>query len=227
MSLYPKFIFLYKRLSLLTKGLLLAGNAKAWLGLNTVKEISFSGHTHSGYASASHTHSQYVTSTYLQEQLNIVNQNIADLSDTIQGSNGVSFTALWNTITTNIMGQVVLDTTPKSLSSLGINFTPSRIKICAGSGFAVLITASKESWGSTQSTTAFITYSTDSEYILTAGGVCNIVTSGTINGGYTYNGSGVSVHLTDNTLYVYFVNANDVHSTSNNPYISLSCIAYS
>ena len=192
--------------------------------MNTVKEISFSGHTHSNYALNSHTHSQYVTSTYLQEQLNIVNQNIADLSDTIQGSNGVSFTALWNTITSSPTSQLILDTTPKSLSSLGIDFTPSRIKICAGSGFAVVVTGSKESWGSTQTATEFITYSTDSEYILTAGGVCNIVTSGTINGGYTYNGSGVSVYLTDNTLYVYIVNAGTYTSS---PYISLSCIAYS
>ena len=214
------------RSSLLKKGLLLTGNNKAWLGTNTIKEFSFSDHIHTGYALSDHIHSQYVTGSYLQEQINIINQNIADLSDTIQGSNGVSFTALWNTITTNIMGQTTLDTTPKSLSSLGIDFTPSRIKICAGSGFALLITASKESWGSTQTATEFISYSTDSEYILTTGGVCNIVTSGTINGGYTYNGSGFSVHLTDNTLYVYFVNANTVQSTGS-PYILLSCIAYS
>lgn len=213
-------------MSLLKKGQLVAGNNKIWIGTNTVKELSVNGHSHSNYASVSHTHSQYVTGTYLQEQINMINQNIADLSDTIQGSNGVSFTALWNTLTTNTMSQTILDTTPKSLSSLGIDFVPSRIKICAGSGFAILITASKESWGSTQYATEFITYSTDSEYILTAGGVCNIVTSGTINGGYTYNGSGVSVYLTDNTLYVDFVNANIVY-TSNSPYISLSCIAYS
>lgn len=69
MSLYPKFIFLYKRLSLLKKGQLVAGNTKAWLRTNSVKEISFSDHTHSGYALSSHTHSNYMTRSQVQSMI--------------------------------------------------------------------------------------------------------------------------------------------------------------
>ena len=42
----------------------MAGNTKAWLMTNSRKELSFSGHTHSGYASSSHTHSQYALTTH-------------------------------------------------------------------------------------------------------------------------------------------------------------------
>lgn len=55
---------MYKRLSLLKKGQLVAGNSKAWLGINSVKEISFSGHTHSNYALTSHTHSNYALTSH-------------------------------------------------------------------------------------------------------------------------------------------------------------------
>lgn len=40
----------------LKSGGLLSGKTKAWLGLNTVKELSFSDHTHTGYATSSHKH---------------------------------------------------------------------------------------------------------------------------------------------------------------------------
>ena len=48
----------------LSKGQLIAGNTKAWLRTNTVKEISFSGHTHSNYALTSHTHSNYALTNH-------------------------------------------------------------------------------------------------------------------------------------------------------------------
>ena len=51
-------------MSLLKKGQLLAGNTKAWLGTSSVKEISFSGHTHSNYALTSHTHSNYALTSH-------------------------------------------------------------------------------------------------------------------------------------------------------------------
>lgn len=41
----------------LKSGGLLSGQNKAWLGLNSVKELSFSDHTHSGYAASNHNHS--------------------------------------------------------------------------------------------------------------------------------------------------------------------------
>ena len=53
---------------LLTKGQLVAGNTKAWLMTNSRKEISFSGHTHSGYAASNHTHSNYALTTHTHSQ---------------------------------------------------------------------------------------------------------------------------------------------------------------
>ena len=42
----------------------MAGNTKAWLMTNSRKELSFSGHTHSGYALTSHTHSNYALTNH-------------------------------------------------------------------------------------------------------------------------------------------------------------------
>ena len=51
-------------LSFLKKGQLIAGNTKAWLMTNSRKELSFSGHTHSGYALTNHTHSNYALTSH-------------------------------------------------------------------------------------------------------------------------------------------------------------------
>ena len=58
---------------------------------NSRKELSFSGHTHTEYASYNHTHSEYVTNSYLNNQIAIINDNISKLSETIQGANGEAF----------------------------------------------------------------------------------------------------------------------------------------
>ena len=68
-------------MSLLTKGQLVAGNSKAWLGTSTIKELSLAGHTHSeyaavnhrhsGYAAANHTHSQYASNSHNHSANNI------------------------------------------------------------------------------------------------------------------------------------------------------------
>lgn len=42
----------------------MAGNTKAWLMTNSRKELSFSDHTHSGYALSSHTHSNYALTSH-------------------------------------------------------------------------------------------------------------------------------------------------------------------
>ena len=52
------------RSSFLTKGQLVAGNSKAWLMTNSRKELSFSDHTHSGYALTNHTHSNYALTSH-------------------------------------------------------------------------------------------------------------------------------------------------------------------
>ena len=68
----------------LSKGQLLTDNTKAWLGTNSVKEISFSGHTHSNYALTSHTHSGYASTNHTHSQYVTevdINQMIEDVID--------------------------------------------------------------------------------------------------------------------------------------------------
>ena len=62
--IYISCIFCDYWLSLLKKGQLIAGNTKAWLMTNSRKELSFSGHTHSGYALTNHTHSNYALTSH-------------------------------------------------------------------------------------------------------------------------------------------------------------------
>ena len=46
---------------LLSKGQLITGNTKTWIGTDTIKEFSFSDHVHNNYAPINHTHDQYLT----------------------------------------------------------------------------------------------------------------------------------------------------------------------
>ena len=83
---------------LLSKGQLVAGNTKAWLGTSSVKELSFSGHTHSNYALTSHTHTEYAAANHTHNQYVTevdINQMIEDVIDsyipTIQTMGQVGF----------------------------------------------------------------------------------------------------------------------------------------
>ena len=62
----------------------MAGNTKAWLMTNSRKELSFSDHTHSGYALTSHTHSQYALTNHTHSNYVTevdINQMIEDVID--------------------------------------------------------------------------------------------------------------------------------------------------
>ena len=109
-------------MSLLTKGQLVAGNTKAWLGTNTAKELSLAGHTHSnyaltshthsGYAATNHTHSQYVSQSTVQSMINnaassiYYNGNIRKTTFTSTGGS-VTITLTFTSSTKFIVGIAV------------------------------------------------------------------------------------------------------------------------
>ena len=69
---------------LLSKGQLVAGNTKAWLGTDEIKEISFSGHTHDEYAPVNHTHDQYLTEDDVNKIPSVV--QVGTIINTVQKS---------------------------------------------------------------------------------------------------------------------------------------------
>ena len=71
-------------LSFLTKGQLVAGNTKAWISTDTIKEVSFSDHFHNEYAPVNHTHDQYLTEDDVNKIPSVV--QVGTIINTVQKS---------------------------------------------------------------------------------------------------------------------------------------------
>lgn len=124
---------------LLTKGQLIAGNTKIWIGTDTIKEVSFSDHVHNEYAPINHTHDQYLTEETVTPIINDTVASIprikvnllekANFNKTTESSrNGqlCSFNSSFNV--NNVFGLIIdLDITDISCTVSTSNYNPNAI----------------------------------------------------------------------------------------------------
>ena len=155
-------------LSFLTKGQLIAGNTKAWLMTNSRKELSFSDHIHSNYA----------TNTYVNEQINIVNDNISKLAETIQGANGEAFSYSFETQ----FGQNQQYTIP-------VNFDIKRIIIFAGANLYLQI------YDNSSHSNKYYSIISETDITIANGGTA------TIMGGTTWNPMSATISFSGKIIY--------------------------
>ena len=183
-----------------------------------------------GKAPLEHSHS-YCSQSYVDDQLAIVNANISSLTDSIQGSNGVSFSMVYDS--DDISG------VSASYTLSGLSFTPSRIKIATGGQVGCRVVGDTQK--SASSSTGYGTFTTDHTIISNtdlsiaqgASGVFTAVftTSGTYKLEYTVgiivSLSGSVVNVTADVVNKNYISGYGHAGVSLINSINLSILAYS
>ena len=119
----------------LKSGLITIGNTKCWIDLisSGVKEVSFSDHTHSGYAISGHTHSGYASSSHTHAASGITSGTIS----VARGGTGVTSLDALKTalgISSSITIKTGKFTCPSTISSgasksVTVGFSPTALLI--------------------------------------------------------------------------------------------------
>ena len=133
---------------------------------NSRKELSFSDHIHSNYA----------TNTYVNEQINIVNDNISKLAETIQGANGEAFSYTFDTQ----FGQ-------NQQYIIPVSFAIKRITIFAGANLYLQIYVN--------SSYKYYSITSETDITIANGGTA------TIMGGTTWDPASATISFIEKTIY--------------------------